>query len=185
MPTIQDQIKKLQPHNIVLVMTTADKYHAVNTEVLRYYLTKLRKTCIYVSMNRPAIAMQKVLGKEGVETKRVFFIDCITAIAEPHGMTRAGNIVFVTSPQNLTDMSIAISEAAEQIKKGERFLFFDSLSTLSLYNESESVAKFAHFLTTKLRELDIAAVFLLLEKETDQKIINNIAQFCDNVVEIK
>ncbi|MBI4214546.1 hypothetical protein HY546_00990 [archaeon] len=184
MPSIAEQVKKLPKQDIVLVITSASKYHAVNLSIVKYYLNTLHKRCIFVSMNRPAASLERLLREKKVKTNNIFFIDSVTRMAEPHGMTRAGNTIFLTSPQNLTDMGIAISEVAKSISKKERFLFFDSLSTLALYNASESVSRFAHFLTATLRKLNISAVFLILEKETDPKIVDGISQFCDSVVEI-
>ena len=62
------------------------------------------------------------------------------------------------------------------------FLFFDSLSTLLLYNETKTVAKFAHFLVTRLRILELDGIVFAVEKDMDREVIRALAQFCDNMV---
>jgi len=70
-------------------------------------------------------------------------------------------------------------------QKQDRFIFFDSLSTLLVYNQSKSVTKFAHFLTGKMREWKIKGVLISLQKNTDERLIAQVSQFCDRIIEVK
>lgn len=100
-------------------------------------------------------------------------------------MQKARNAVFVGSPKDLTDISIATTMAIKSVPKGYRLLFIDSISTLGLYNDAGTVAKFTHFLINKMRELKCTGVIISLEKETDEKMISQLSQFCDKIVKVK
>ena len=80
----------------------------------------------------------------------------------------------------------AEGEAFKAMKtKEDRFIFFDSLSTLLIYNQSKSVSKFAHFLTGKMREWKIKGVLISLQKNIDENLIAQVSQFCDRIIEVK
>lgn len=44
---------------------------------------------------------------------------------------------------------------------------------------------FVHNLTGKMRQLGVKAVILTLEEETDKKIISQLSQFVDRMIEVK
>ena len=69
-------------------------------------------------------------------------------------------------------------------KKENKTLILDTLSTLMLYNNAETVGKFMHAVTGKLRNWGVKSVILTMEEETDKEIISQISQFVDKVVKI-
>ena len=69
--------------------------------------------------------------------------------------------------------------------KEHRLLFLDSISTLILYNDTGSMTKFSHFLINKIKEGGCSGAIISLEKETDEKMISQLSQFVDKVIEVK
>ena len=61
----------------------------------------------------------------------------------------------------------------------DKFLFFDSLSTLLLYNQMGVVAKFVHFLSGKMRVWKVRGVIISLKREHDKDLIDELKGFCD------
>jgi len=120
------------------------------------------------------------LEQKGINTKKLFFIDLITSeISE--ATEKIDNCLFMESPKSLTDLSIALSEAVKSMP-GDKFIFLDTLSTLLVYNQLTTVTKFAHFLTSKMRQWDINGLLVSMEKETDPNLQAQLAQFCDKVI---
>ena len=174
---------QLKEGEIILFVTPAEKYLSTNLEILKYYLNKQKDYCVYVTVNRPYASLITILKREKVATEKLFVIDAITPIGG--AVQRAGNAVFIGSPQALTNISIAVTSAVQSLPKGKRFLFFDTVSALIVYNNTGSVTKFTHFLITKMREWDITGVLISLEKETDEKMLSQLTQFCDRCINIK
>jgi len=58
-------------------------------------------------------------------------------------------------------------------------VFFDSLSTLLLYNNVQTVARFIHFLAGKMRVWEVKGVIVSLRKEKDAELIDELTPFCD------
>jgi hypothetical protein len=90
------------------------------------------------------------------------------------------NCVFIESPQNLTSISIAISEAVKGLE-GKKVLFLDSLSVMLIYNDANTLGKFSSFLLNKMRVSDVDAVVLALGSDMDSKLIKQIEAIVDEV----
>ena len=113
----------------------------------------------------------------------VIFIDAVTKTAG--GRTnKTKSCLFIGSPENLSDISMAMDQAVRAVPKEEKFLFFDSLNTLLIYNSPQVVAKFIHFLSGKMRVWKVKGIIITLEKETNKELINELSQFCDVVLEL-
>ncbi|OIO26810.1 hypothetical protein AUJ14_00920 [Candidatus Micrarchaeota archaeon CG1_02_55_22] len=135
--------------------------------------------CIYISLNRPHADLAVLLENESVDSKKVFFADAVTIQA---GGERANsdNVVYLESPRDLTDLSIAIDALAPKLITGKKFVFFDSLTTLLLYHQPNSVARFIHFLTSKLRSQDVNGMLVALPQDAEALAL--LKQFCDGTL---
>lgn len=164
---------------IALIIVGSSDYTKANTKLLKYLIGKKGAEGIYITVNRPYQNLKDVLDSEDIDTSKLIFIDCITkgAGVEPERVDQA---IFMKSPQNLTDIAVAISQAIPE----KKFIFLDSLSTLMLYNNAESVTQFAQFLTVRLRSMGVMGVLISLEKESEKEIQKTLRQFCDVVLEV-
>lgn len=172
------QISKLPKNWIVLVSTSAKDYMGVNAKILKYLLSK-NASGIYVTINKPASSVRSYLVKNKVPVSRMYFVDCVSRLMNAD-TEKAEGVIFV-HPQNLTGIALAINEMISAIK-GEKFLFFDSLSTLLIYNNVGSVEKFSHFITNKIRLLNLRGVILTLEDDMDPKFATLLNKVCDKVI---
>lgn len=168
---------------ISLMLVSAENYSKYTAELIKLLMNDLKMHGVYLTVNKPYRQVVDGLTKLGVNIDHIFFIDCITKVAGVNP-TSSQQIIFAGSPGNLTSMGMAINQASMRLKKStdRGFLFFDSLSTLLLYNETKTVAKFAHFLVTRLRILELDGVVFAVEKDMDREVIRALAQFCDNMV---
>ncbi len=173
-------VKDLKEY-IALATVGAKNYQDTNILLVKH-LTKDKNTPgVYVTLNKPFENIKKEFEKKGVNTKLIIFIDAVTKTSG--GKTeKTKNCLFIGNPENLTDISVAMDQAVRSLPGKDRFLFFDSLSTLLLYNRIETVAKFIHFLAGKMRVWKVKGVIISLEK-TDKELIEELSQFCDVVID--
>ena len=171
-----------------LILTPPEDYPIVTTEIIKYLAPRMKG--VYVTTNKPFIALKDMLEKEGVDIRNLVFIDCISraitnSLIELKEVSvdnsERSNCFFVRTPENLTDISIGIMEAIDN----GNFLFFDSISTLLLYNDAKNVARFAHFLVGKMRIKKILTIFIMVDNPEENGFICHISQFFDNVLKIK
>ncbi len=180
---LRQEITGLPQHYIVMLVTPSSKYLEGNLAVLRLLMAPQDSAGIYVTFNRPYESLTYVLGKEKIDLERLYFLDLITQTTGKRG-ERTENCIFLPSPRNLTELSIALTQLIERMEQTNRFIYMDSLSTMLIYNNSGTVAQFAHFLVSKMRLWKVGMVLVSLEKETDRKLIDDLSQFCDKVIKV-
>lgn len=89
----------------------------------------------------------------------------------------------IQSPQNLSEISISISQATRVFSNPK--LIFDSLSTLLIYNQLDVVLKFVHFIVSKARLLNYGTVFIMIKDSESEKMIPKFGAFFDEIVYLK
>jgi KaiC/GvpD/RAD55 family RecA-like ATPase len=174
--------KKLGDNLAILVIAGGQNLEDNNTDILKQLMGGKGKSCLYVTINQPYNRMVKLLQKKGIDTKKVYFIDCITK--ESGGKkVENDNVFYLNSPSNLTDLNISLNEGINSID-GEKILFFDALSTLIIYNKPGPFAKFTHSVMTKVKSLGITSIFVVVKGEIDKDTLTQIEQFSDSVINL-
>jgi len=183
---IEEKLDKLPTEFIALIVSTADMYSIAQEIALKVLVKNKNMSGSYITFNRPYSTLKKFIEDEGLDVSKLFFIDLITESAGGKvDRSNADRCFYVSSPKNLTELSILIEQAMLRLPRTEnRFVFIDSISTMLIYNDSDTVLRFIHSLTGKMRLLGITGIIFLLEKESDEKFLAQVAQFCDRVITI-
>ncbi|MDY6762080.1 MAG: ATPase domain-containing protein [Candidatus Nanohaloarchaea archaeon] len=179
--TVADEIRELEEGEIALVVVDSDDYVETNMDVLDYLVEEEGLPGVYVTINKPYATIVDVFADHDVSTDSVFFVDAITKETGGEEVEQ-DNVLYMDAPDDLTGLSIVISRAVEEMPDGNKFLFLDSLTTLTIYNTADTVSQFAHFLTGKMRTWNVSGVIMSLEEEVDEELIGKISQFCDCVI---
>ncbi|HLC85869.1 MAG TPA: ATPase domain-containing protein [Candidatus Nanoarchaeia archaeon] len=176
------RIKNLKDY-IALATVPAALYNKTNIKIVKYFIEEEDIPGVYITLNKPYKTVQSILKKSKIDTRLVIFIDCVTRLAD-NSEKKSSNCLFIGSPEKLSDISIAMDQAVRAIPSKQKFVFFDSLSTLLLYNNAEIVARFIHFLASKMRMWKVKGIIISLEKDKNKDLIDKLAQVCDIVVDI-
>jgi KaiC/GvpD/RAD55 family RecA-like ATPase len=174
------KINKLHEY-VALAVVDAKDYQATNLEFVKTFVKK-KVPGVYITLSKPYDTLINIFKRKGINSKMIIFIDAVTKTAG--GPTKKDNCLFIGSPENLSDIAIAMDQGVKALQK-EKFVFFDSLSVLLLYNDPTSVAKFIHFLASKMRVWKVKGIIVSLKRKEDKKLINEILQFCDLMLNIK
>ncbi len=129
-------------------------------------------TGIYVSLNKTQKSIEETLEKVGISTKKIFFIDCVTT-------EKTRDDVLHISPDQLETLNAAIDTFLKDIK-GEKFLIIDALSTLLIYNDEDTVAKFIKEVTDACSQHGVTAI-AFSPKTKGEELLNKIFRFFDTV----
>lgn len=180
---LKKELKSLPANFIVGVILPTQNYEEVNLELLRMLNSQKNIVGNYVSINRPFNDLTKLLNKSNINQENLFFIDCITK--EVGGKPiESSNCVYINSPKSLTDISIAMHQFIEHTKGHDKFIYIDSISTLSIHNDMDRMLKFIHYLTGKIRLWNIQGIMVALHEDSDQRLISEISQFCDKMIDL-
>lgn len=165
--------------DIILLLSDSESLEEVKLDMLEKFTEKEEMSVVYVSITKPYDSITDILDEKGIDPDEIFFIDCMSKTQDSENAVRAKNCVFI-DPHNLSNISIAISEAVENLPEDEDTLVvFDTLSALRVYNEDKPLQEFSQFLTSKIRNWEIKSVILTLEEEMDDEVVARVAQFCD------
>lgn len=114
------------------------------------------------------------------------FIDCYSMNAG-NQPKNSSSIVYVPGPLALNELSVAIAETeAEFFKKSsEHLIIFDSLSTMLLYMNPATVARFMQVIIGKIKNANGKVCFAIEEGMHSKEIMVTIEHLMDAIVYVK
>ena len=173
-----EEIKK--GSDVILVRVTPTTYFESFEKVIRF-LTAMGKV-VYVSLNKPCSSLKKHLGRIGADMDNIVFIDVVTKQFS-NTVSGENNCIYVESP-NPVQLTVSIDRAMEKVDSNPKFLYIDSLSTISLYKSSDSLIKFLRQLTGKIRFKGFVAIIVVLDNELDPIYFAQASLMCDAIIEV-
>lgn len=174
-----EQLDSLGDKYSALIITPVEKIQGATNSVIKSFLNS-NTTGVYVCFNRPHKAVKSLIEKDGINTEKIFFIDCIaTGLGEAE---KSDNVLHIQSPADLTGLSIAINEFIEKIPDN-KFLIIDALTTLLIYNREDIVIKFVKSISEQSMKSSLKTVILTPEPRGGD-LINKISLFFDKIIKV-
>jgi hypothetical protein len=172
----------LEKKHIFLILTLPANIRQRNIELIKE-ISALGYKTIVITTNFPYSVLTKLYSDNGIDPKKVSFIDTVTrnSIGSIENIPRF--VRYVNNPANLTDLGIAVTEVLKENEGEKVCLMFDSVSTMLIYLSSPNISKFIHFITNKLRLMDISGIFLATEKGLDPVFVSQLTTFVDQVID--
>ncbi len=168
-------LQQLKTKNLLLLSLDAQRYHEAQPLIIKNLAQKSKG--IYVSFNKQYFELQSIFEKTGIDKDKVYCIDAISKSDK----NVPKECYCLNSPQSLTELSIVLSNLLKQ-KYG--FILFDSLSSLLIYNNLETVERFIHYLIGKMKYFQIKGVFILLNDSKSKELLPVISPFFDTHIKI-
>ena len=175
-------INETNDASIYLVLSEPQNLRKKNIGIIKEIVEK-GFTTIVITTNEPYNVLRKDYEKGGINLENVHFIDAITKYAIGKESEGAVNCTFVNNPSNLTDMGIAVTELLKTIEGDKVWVLLNSVNSMLIYISSANLTKFVHFISSKLKILDISGVFLAVEKGIEPSVLSQLQSFVDGVVE--
>jgi hypothetical protein len=174
--------KDLEQKKIFLILASPGTIRQRNTEIIRE-ISGLGYHTVVITTNFPYSVLTKMYTQSGISLDHVSFIDAVTRNSVGSAMNITGVVRFINNPSNLTDMGIAVTEVLKEQSGKKVCIMYDSISTMLIYLSSGNISKFIHFVTNKLRLMDVSGVFLAVEKGLDPMLMSQLTTFVDNVID--
>lgn len=175
--------KKLGDSDNFIIFTSpkAPEFKAVGIDLLKYIVNEKKAPVIYICIDKPCSSIKKVLEKEQVDSKIVVFIDAVTLMSRLEA--NEDNCIYITGPENLTDICIALSETVNSLSGTKPYIIIDSLSTLLVYNKMDSVVKFVHIFTAKTKQYGAKGLVISSKKGPDDEFTSQVFKFFDDSID--
>lgn len=164
---------------IILVKVDAKSYVKVSLDIVKFFTSFADG--VYVTLNKPYFSLKRMLTKEGIDLNKLYFIDSITM--QVGGEVMDEERCFYLSSPDPVQLQVTIERAMDLITSNNRFIYIDSLSTISLYKSFETLIKFLRHITGKIRLRGFVGTIFTLEKEMDETYYSQITLMCDEVIE--
>lgn len=123
----------------------------------------------------------------GDEDANVGIVDCVTK-HQGRSVQDTNRVKYVSSPVDMTGIGIKFSEFVEEFyeTRGVRRnrVVFDSLSTLLMYSDLQTVFRFMHVFTSRIESADAVGIHLIESTAHDEETMNTLKQLFDGVVRI-
>jgi hypothetical protein len=181
-PKLRQEFRELPENWIILLETKAEESLRVGIESIKI-LTQKGLSAIIISTSRPHPNLIQLYEESKIDINKVFIL-CSACKSEWRAAKGTSNVVHTGGVSALTEILIALNKAIAKLKGGNAFFFLDSLSTMLIYNDSKTLAKFIHSLLVKARFNNISGILLSIEGDTNKEIRAEIAQLCDKVIRI-
>jgi len=182
-----DKYKRLKKTGwITLLNAPVENYLEVNTEAIRVLIEEMGFHGIYITVNKPATELIKEFSNADLDISKLQFID---AISQTYGLKpkESKQCKYVFGPLNIKGIVDAVREFLPKatVAESKVFVFIDSITTVLLYNHLPRTIKFSKFLTEDLKKLKVNGIMVSVAAGmTSERLINEVKQFCDEVIDI-
>lgn len=178
---LKKELEEIPKDYIVLLETSAEKAFEVALEAVKL-LTKKNDRAIIVSANRPSVNLLNIYKRNNIETNKVYILDLISK--NQNADIEAENVMFIENASSLTNISLSVSQYIKKLD-GNKFVFFDSLTTMLIHNEPYVFARFIHSMFTRMRLNGVGGLLISISDRTNREVRAEIAQLCDKVIKIE
>jgi KaiC/GvpD/RAD55 family RecA-like ATPase len=189
---IDDQIGEIKRgSNILLIGPSMTGKEAITNHIIHDNTVKNDNAVMVVTANEPGISILERFERlePKLLTSRVGVVDCISTKYGGYFAVENENIKFVNSPEDLTTIGIKISQFFEDffiMKKIPNIqLHIVSLSTFLMYSNIQTVFKFLHILTGRIKMADAIGIYVIDSEMHDLQTITAIKLLCDCMIEVK
>jgi hypothetical protein len=176
---LEKELNNLPENWIVFLETSAESSLEVNIESVKCFLNKGLEGIVF-SASRPFSNLLSIYKENGINIEKIIILDG----ASKGQKVENKNVIFLENLDDLTNISIILSDTYKQLKDFKSFIFFDSVTTMLIYNNPLVFAKFIHSFLVKMRINNEGGILFSLEEETEKKVRAEIAQLCDKVIKI-
>lgn len=169
---------------VVLAETSAGGFQDCFPELLRK-VTECGYNTVIITVNNPSPVLKESYIKSGIDTDRIYFIDAVTRYTlGTVPKDEDGNVCFISQPGNLTDIGIELNKSLARLKGTKVCVIIDSISAMLIYVPPQTLTKFIHFVSNKLRLLHCLGIYLSVSNSTDPMLASQLRSFSDEFVEI-
>jgi KaiC/GvpD/RAD55 family RecA-like ATPase len=117
----------------------------------------------------------------------VSVVDCVTRQQGVSEVRDDTQVRYTSSPVDMTGVGIKFSEILEDFyeKQGveRNRVFLDSLSTLLMYSDLQTVFRFLHVFTGRIQSVDGLGLYAIDSSAHDDKTMSTLKQLFDGIVE--
>jgi KaiC/GvpD/RAD55 family RecA-like ATPase len=169
---------------VTLVQVPAEKHLVINTEALKILVNEMGYQCIYITLGKTCIELDKLYKKNGVETTKLYFID---AISKMYGESKENSkrFIYTTGPLDVDSITSSLRDLLASLGEEKKCVFLDSVTTVLLYNSLPRTVRFSQFLTQTLKKMGVTGIMVSIAKgQSTDRLVTELGKLCDEVISV-
>ncbi|MDD5473247.1 MAG: ATPase domain-containing protein [Candidatus Methanoperedens sp.] len=176
--------------NIMLIGPPMSGKEAILNHILYYGAAKNENAVITVTTRESAANVLEWFqqNKLILPMSKIGIVDCVTKTLGGTAVEN-DNIKIASSPVDLTGIGVKISQFFEDffMKKNIRKiqLHINSLSTILMYSNIQTVFRFLHVFTGRIKAAGAMGIYVIESGMHDEQAIATLKQLFDGMIEIK
>jgi KaiC/GvpD/RAD55 family RecA-like ATPase len=119
------------------------------------------------------------------EEANLGIVDCVTK-HQGQSVKDSSVVKYASSPMDMTGIGIKFSEFVEEFYRNRNVkqnrVMLDSLSTLLLYSDLQTVFRFMHVFTSRIENADAVGIHVIESTAHDEETMNTLKQLYDGIV---
>ena len=184
--SVEEELKKQLgelPDTTVLYLNTDTKdYYRAMLGTIDFLVNTLGYGGVYVSSTSPVSDIKIQMEASGIPTGDIHFVDSVVYLVG--GKTDDDQTSYVESPSMLETIMLKLDWQLRQVRTEEKFVFFDSINGLVVYNEERLIMEFIHVFANNMRLSDIYTVLISVNEQTPEKIDSLLRLNCDDTITV-
>ncbi len=191
---LSQHLKQLLPQHqrsptgkIVLLDIPQQVHLQVITQVMNVLIKDEGCSGVYMTTMKGYPELVSLFTQSGLDPGKIYFVDVISKMygLEPR---ETPNCEYISSPINTQSISNAITAFLGRIKEKKKFLVFDSLTTILLYNSLPRIVEFTTTLSEYLKSQHVEGVLVMLSTakgSTNDKLISALGPVIDDIISVQ
>ncbi len=171
---------------IIMRELPTDEYFEEASNAIKK-LTEQGYEGVYLSFQRPFSNVSDSFQNQGIDMDKMLIIDAASALCcAEDNKDSDSHCVHLEKKTNVDELVKAIYSSLPKLHAKKRFVFIDSLTTITLYKPLSETIRFSDFLVKTVRRSDDSKLTLIfnVSKDLSQKdFIRDVAFKVDEVVE--
>lgn len=176
---IEDIFGKLESPFTVLTLVSSNEYTQMQNEILRKFQ---EQNVIYITISNSYKKILSQLEKEKISSEKISFIDMIS-VNRGIETAQEENVSLIMSPTGLTEL---VEQLEKNLKKTGKntIVILDSISTMTVYNDTDTTEKVIHTMIGKINTNNASAILMSSDSKETEKLTKTIGQFVDKTIVI-
>ncbi len=176
--------------NIMLIGPPMSGKEIILYSILYYGTAKNNNAVVTVTTRESATHILEWFKEQKIDIPlpRIGIVDCVTKTLGVATVENE-NIKIASSPVDLTGIGVKISQFFEEflMKKNiqKTQLHINSLSTILMYSNIQTVFRFLHVFTGRIKASGSLGIYILESGMHDEQAISTLKQLFDGMIEIK
>lgn len=182
--TIVNAIKKRKGGTVIMMEIPVESYLESNSASVKL-LTRKGFDGIYISFQRPFRNISSLFTEQGIDINKLLFIDVASSLSREM-QEEDPRCVHISPDIDIDELVRAIYTSLPKLKSKKRFIFIDSLTTITLYKPLSETMRFSEFLirTVKKEAQDVSLIFNVAKDLSQRKFIKDIALRVDEIISL-